>query len=298
VKGSALALKAKVLLFNQQWQAAADAANQVIQDGNFSLYNDYKNLFLAVGQDNNPEIIFSVRYLNPDSYSDQDIQLAWFGNMNPNQQFVDDFECTDGQPISSSPLYDSTNWKKNRDPRLMYTVRNFNEPGINSAGNVVYFNYTNNSLTGWEDMKGINIDAVPVDYSTKSEQDWILIRYADVLLMYAEAKNEVSGPDVSIFNAINAVRARPGINMPPIPAGLTKDQMRTRIMHERRVELGMEGLRYDDIKRWKTAETYLPTIVDAGGVRRAFDPSRDYLWPFPQSEIDVNPNLVQNPGYH
>jgi hypothetical protein len=117
------------------------------------------------------------------------------------------------------------------------------------------------------------------------------------LLMYAEAKNEASGPDQTIYDAVNAVRARQGINMPPLPAGLNQADMRTRIRHERRVELGLEGLRWADIKRWKTAETYIPTLIDLGGVHRAFDPAKNYLMPIPQSEIDINTSLVQNPNY-
>ena len=85
--------------------------------------------------------------------------------------------------------------------------------------------------------------------------------------------------------------------MPPIPAGLTQAQMRDRIRQERRVELALEGFRWSDIKRWKTAETYIPTLVDQGGQRRVFNPAKHYLMPFPQSEIDINKNLVQNPGY-
>jgi hypothetical protein len=85
--------------------------------------------------------------------------------------------------------------------------------------------------------------------------------------------------------------------MPPVPAGLSKDQMRERIRHERRVELALEGKRYWDIKRWKTAEIYIPTLVDPGGAQRKFDPAKHYLFPFPQSEIDVNPSLDQNPNY-
>jgi len=297
VKGSALALKARVLLYSQQWQEAADAANQVIQDGVFGLNNDYRSMFLASGQTNNPEIMFSAQYLNPDRYSNQDIIISWFGVLNPNDSFVNDFECIDGKPITSSPLYDPADWTKNRDPRLMHTVRVFGEPQINSSGKENYFYEINPSATGWEPMKGVNIDALPMDYSTKSEQDWILLRYADVLLMYAEAKNEVSGPDASVYDAINIVRARPGVDMPPISTGLTKDEMRIRIMHERRVELGLEGLRYADIKRWKTIETYIPSLVDPEGVPRVFNPAKDYLLPFPQSEIDVNPNLEQNSPY-
>lgn len=297
VKGSALALKSRVLLFKQDWPGAAAAANQVITDGKFSLYNDFRNLFLTAGQNNNPEVIFSTRFLNPNNFSDQDIQLQWWGVLNPRQELVDAFECTDGLPITSSPLYNPNNWKANRDPRLLMTVKLFEDPAVQASGAVVPYNYNAPSSTGYEPNKFIDVEQLPIDYSTKSEQDWILIRYAEVLLNYAEAQNEAVGPDASVYTAINTVRARPGINMPAIPAGLTKDQMRTRIWQERRVEFALEGLRYGDIKRWKLAETYIPTLTDAGGVQRKFDPTKNYVFPFPQSEIDVNPALEQNPGY-
>jgi hypothetical protein len=74
--------------------------------------------------------------------------------------------------------------------------------------------------------------------------------------------------------------------------------MRERIRNERRVEFAFEGMRYRDIRRWKTAEIYINTLIEPGSnIKRVFDPSKHYLFPFPQSEIDINPNLVQNPGY-
>ena len=222
VKGSALALKSRVLLYQQDWTGAAAAAAQVIQDGKFSLYNNFKNLFLAAGQNGNPEIMFSTRFLNPDNYSDQDIELEWWGLLNPRQELVDAFECTDGLPISSSPLYNPANWKLNRDPRMLLTVKLFADPAVKASGEVVPYAYNGPSTTGYEPSKLVDVEALPVDYSTKSEHDWILIRYAEVLLNYAEAQNEVGGPDASVYSAINLVRARPGINMPPIPAGLSQ----------------------------------------------------------------------------
>jgi hypothetical protein len=194
-------------------------------------------------------------------------------------------------------LYDPANYKLNRDPRLALTIKPFADKAIDSSGKERDFAYNGQSATGYNPVKYGNWDALPCDYSTKSEQDWIILRYADVLLMYAEAKNEASGPDASVYKAINDIRARPGIKMPPLPEGLTKEQMRDRIRQERRVELALEGLRWSDIKRWKTAETYIPTLVDQGGQRRVFDKTKHYLMPFPQSEIDINKNLVQNPGY-
>jgi len=185
----------------------------------------------------------------------------------------------------------------NRDPRLLMTIKGFEDKVINSSGKEMGFNYNAPSGTGYEPVKGLNWDALPVDYSTRSEQDWVLLRYAEVLLIYAEAKNEASGPDASIYDAINKVRARPGVNMPPVAEGLSKEQLRLRIMHERRIEFALEGKRYWDIKRWKTAETYIPTLVDPGGARRRFDPAKHYLFPFPQSERDTNDQLDQNPNY-
>lgn len=299
VKGSALALKSRVLLHQEDWSGAASAATQVMADGQFSLFqNEWKNLFLAEGQDNNPEIIFSTKYLNPDNSSQQDIRILWHGIWNPRQELRDAFECTDGLPINISPLYDPNNWKLNRDPRLLQTIRAFEDPAVKASGEVVPFAYNGVSQTGLVPAKGGNVETLPIDYATKSEQDWILIRYAEVLLNFAEATNELTGPTPAVYNAVNAVRGRQGVNMPPLPDGLSQEEMRARIWNERRVEFAFEGMRYRDIKRWKLAETYIPTLVEPGSnISRAFDPSKHYLFPFPQSEIDINPNLVQNPGY-
>lgn len=298
VKGSALALKARVLLYQGRWAEAAAAAKQVMDLGKFSLFNNYRTLFLAIGQSSNPEIIFSTMYLNPDQSSDLDIRWNWHGVVNPRRELVDDYECTDGKPITSSSLYNPNNIWANRDPRLAMTIKSFDEAWVlNSSGQKAYFNYNGQSSSGFNPVKYGNWDALTCDYSTKSEQDWILIRYADVLLMFAEATNEATGPSQAVYDAINAIRARPGINMPAIGTGKTQAQLRDIIRHERRIELAMEGLRWSDIKRWKTAEAYINTLVDQGGVKRKFTAPTHYLLPFPQSEIDVNKNLVQNPGY-
>ncbi|MCY1719353.1 RagB/SusD family nutrient uptake outer membrane protein [Prolixibacteraceae bacterium Z1-6] len=295
VKGSAQALKARVLLYNERWSDAAEAANQVISDGKYDLFDNFRTLFLTEGQPNNPEIIFSTRYLAPDITNNLDIRFSWHGILNPNQILVDAYECTDGLTIDESPLYDPTNWRLNRDPRCLMTIKAYEDKVINSAGVEMGFNY-NNVGNGYNPVKYCNWDVLPIDYSTISDQDWILIRYAEVLLMYAEAKNEASGPDASVYSAVNQVRDR--VDMPPLPEGLSKDEMRERIRHERRVELALEGFRWSDVRRWRIAEDIIPTIVDVGGARRKFDPSKHYLLPFPQSERDINPNLDQNPGYN
>jgi len=132
------------------------------------------------------------------------------------------------------------------------------------------------------------------------DQDYVLLRYADIKLMYAEAQNEAAGPDASVYQQVNEVRARPGVNMPALPAGLTQDDMRQRIRHERRVEFALEGLRYFDLRRWGIAAQKLNGFVQNPlnpGVTTIYKDNYAF-WPIQQTEIDRNkPVLVQNDGY-
>ncbi len=298
VKASALALKARLYLHEENWTQAASTAKQIMDDGKFGLFDDFKNLFLHYGQDNNPEILFSTKYLAPDNTSEQDIQIQWWGIINPRQELVDAFETTDGLSITDpNSIYNPDDIWANRDPRLRLTLKDFNEPAVKASGEVISYDYNNPSSTGYEPDKFVDVEELPVDYSTLSHHDWVILRYAEVLLNYAEAQNEAAGPDQSVYDAINEVRARPGIDMPPLPAGLSQDEMRERIWNERRVEMALEGIRYSDIKRWKIAETYIPTLQMPSGEYRQFDPSKHYLFPFPQSEIDLVSSLKQNSGY-
>jgi hypothetical protein len=138
------------------------------------------------------------------------------------------------------------------------------------------------------------------DYGTLDDNDFVLLRYADVKLMYAEAQNEAVGPDASVYQQINEVRARPTVNMPPLPAGLSQDEMRERIRHERRVEFALEGLRYHDLRRWGIATEKLNGFVPNPlfpTIKTKYDDKYQF-WPIPQTEIDRNqPDLEQNPGY-
>lgn len=299
VRGSALALKAKIHLHNEQWQEAADAAALVIGSNVFKLSNNYKNLFLTASQEKNAEIIFSSRYMNPDRYATDGIDMKYGASaaLNARLDFINEFECTDGLPITTSPLYDPANVFGNRDPRLAFTIRHASEPITNPANGLVHNNNLSGLHTPYLIRKYVDPAHLPLSFATRSDQDYVVLRYAEVLLIYAEAKNEQSGPDQSVYDAVNAVRARVGVNMPALPADLDQAAMRDRIRHERRVELGAEGMRYLDLKRWKTAEIIIPTIVDPGGVTRQFDPAKHYVFPFPQGEVDVNTKLKQNPNY-
>ena len=116
--------------------------------------------------------------------------------------------------------------------------------------------------------------------------------------MYAEAKNEATGPDASVYIALNQVRGRTGVDVPEVDQERynTRESLREFIRHERRVELALEGHRYFDLKRWRIAEEELHDMEVPGGATMVFRPE-NYLLPFPQKEIDRNPNLEQNPGY-
>jgi len=129
----------------------------------------------------------------------------------------------------------------------------------------------------------------------------MFIRYADVLLMFAEAQNEVDAtPSDAVYDAVNRVRGRVG--MPTYAYGSkSQSEMREIIRHERRVEFAGEGLYYNDIRRWMTAELVMNAVIqDYAGTDiavRAFDPDRDYWWPVPADQILLNKKLEQNPNY-
>jgi hypothetical protein len=139
----------------------------------------------------------------------------------------------------------------------------------------------------------------------------MLIRYAEILLTYAEAKIELNQIDQSVYDAINAIRSRSDVNLPPIESGKTQDQMREIVRHERMLELAFEGHRLFDIRRWRIAEDVIPGYVEGmtyknsegnyvtvriDGFLKVFE-SKHYLWPIPKKELDLNPGLGQNPGW-
>lgn len=308
VKGSALGLKGRVLITQQKWGDAVSVLQQVINSGKFALANSYAELFRTAGQANaavNTEIMFSTQYLattNPQRTSPgaagMNIELGWYSLMQPYQNLIDDYEMTDGKSIAESPLYNATVPYANRDPRLDLTVKLPGETWRNASGVAWAGSYT--SFTGYLVEKYVDLSKAPFTTATATttDQDFIHLRYADVLLMYAEAKNEVSGPDATIYNAINSVRGRTDINMPNVDQAKynSKESLRDYIRHERRVEFAFEGQRYNDLKRWQIAHIKLPTLKTPSGTPLVFE-TKNYLLPFQQSELDNNPQLIQNEGY-
>ncbi|MGQ8338765.1 RagB/SusD family nutrient uptake outer membrane protein [Sunxiuqinia sp. A32] len=297
-KGAALALKARVLLYEESWAEAASTAQLVMDLAKYSLFPDYRGLFMLENE-NNSEVIWDIQFKLTEFGHGYDDAVDRHSNNSPLKGLVDSYYMTDGMSIQESSMYDSADPYANRDPRLYQTVRllgNMYNGNIDTEQQLDQTGFGTKKFTTYSDNN--QIAEIP---GGKSEVNPIVIRYAEVLLTYAEAKNEAEGPVESVYNALNQLRNRPTVNMPDFPAGLTKDEMRQEIRNERRVELAMEGKYLEDIKRWKTAEVEMngPVYNSEGDVYevRKFDPNRDYLWAIPSQEIDLNSNLDQNPGW-
>lgn len=312
-KGAALGLKARVLLFEasplfntgndpEKWNAAANAAKVVMDmadEAGYGLFPDYRSLFLPENE-NNQEVIFDVQYIYPDGGNSFDLIGRQYNTNAPVQGLVDAYYMKDGLPVEESPLSATSGRYENRDPRFYATVV---FPGDTFMGQVVTEDRFAITGYGLEKYTIYTEAPAPPDKADlkggQSETNYMVIRYADILMMYAEAKNEYSGPDASVYDAVNAIRERAG--MPDFPAGLSQDEMREAIRHERRIEFAGEGYYYNDIRRWKTAEIVMNAPVHNWAneeiEKRIFNPARDYWWPIPQSELDLNPNLEQNPNY-
>jgi len=331
-KGAAYSLKGRVLLYAERWAEAAAASKTVIDGGDYSLYPDYRLIFL---DENNDEVVWAKKFQNPDKTHQSEAggtagagwdvynsprsfagpnDAGWVGNC-PTQNFVDAYEMVDGLPQSSSPLYDPASPFDNLDPRFEATVVH---DGSTFRGQVMEM-YPGgkhdlpgaNTPTGYYTRK-FHRENIPV-YSLPGDQDWIYIRYAEVLLNYAEAQNEATGPDASVYDAINQIRSRPSVDMPDLPAGLSQAEMRDKIRHERRIELVYEEHRFYDIRRWRIAEDLLNgpmqgiemTVDDGTGdiIYSKFDfeersfPPKLYVLPIGQSEMDKSPGLNQIAGW-
>ncbi|MCG8306310.1 MAG: RagB/SusD family nutrient uptake outer membrane protein [Cytophagales bacterium] len=296
-KGAAIGMKTRVLLYDEKWTEAAAAAEDVMDLG-YGLFGDYGDLFLPENE-NNEEIIFDVQFKSPEFGHAWDTYISPLGgatngwsSLVPMQNLIDDYEMIDGLSIDESPLYDPDNPFKDRDPRF---ERTFWYPGTTISGTPFD---PSSSYTGYAYRKYTEYDENPrpfIPYPNGSQTNAIVVRYADILLMYAEAQNEDVGPDQTVYDAINAVRRR--ADMPLIPPGKTQDEMRQIIRHERRIELVFEGWHYKDLLRWGIAQDEIDGLVDPGGTRK-FNEDRDTLWPIPSREFDIEGTpLEQNPNY-
>jgi hypothetical protein len=340
---AALAFKARVALFegtrskfhkygdpNAHLTLAVTAAKAVMDSKQHDLFASYFNLFQYEGEGRQNRENIIVRQYGV-TVADRVSTHAYYrgslenGNLSPTKSLADSYLMKDGLPISKSPLYKtpvvSLDVFANRDERMLATIMKRGDAymGTKPVFDVAPLVF---NKTGFTFRKYSNID----DWVTQASlMDRDILRYAEVLLTYAEAKfeleNQISDADLDI--SINLLRNRAKVakltNAFVATNGL---DMREEIRRERRVELAQEGFRYWDLIRWKTAETELPKPVlgnyffkDEFGTSvtvnltpdnyilvqnasfRKFDPARDYLWPLPINEISLNSNLKQNPKW-
>ncbi len=344
-KCAALAIKMRSALYWGDYQRAKDAAKAIMDLNQYSIEPDYSKLFMIAGQ-GSPEIILAAQY-TPVTFGFGTIGQMYnnadggWSSIVPTQNLVDMYEMKDGLTKEESPLYDPAHPFKDRDPRMAATVL---FPGQDFEGDV--FNTLDQLLP--DGSKNQNFPLV-ADNASKTALTWakylvpmsqyddiwdtgacpIIFRYAEVLLSYAEAANELSGPSADVYDAVDLVRTRGGLPAVDRAKYASKETLRELIRRERSVEFAGEGLRRADIVRWKdnsgkmiaetvlngalnrvvgtvnNAETdvYKRATIDVAASadkklveNRQFKPHNRYF-PIPQSSRDKNPNLTQNPGY-
>ena len=291
--GAAQAMLAKVYLTRQDWANAAQTAGQLIATGRYALLPNWKDCFKIATKITNSESIFEINYdglLDPGAGSVHTLFSlpsgfpggAAYGLMTVAPSLARLFAASDkrglGGTFITSPYVDA----------LGDTAKWTDPPATLGPAFLKYLDQT--------DLQNMH----QRDWARQSN-DWIVLRYADVLLMYAEAVNEGGAPVAAMTarQALNAVRTRAGIDSVP---GLSTAAFRDSVWLERRREFLFEGQRWFDLSRWGvlnsviTAKTTELGTISPGETTVHGAPSN--LLPLPQGELSKNPNLTQNPGWN
>lgn len=337
--GAAVALKARTFLYDNDWANVVATTDKLINSttyGQYSLFSSYSGLFLPQNEYNN-EVIWDIAFVPSlktwgNFYDLAPLSVgARLNQMAPTQELVNDYVMLNGKPITATGSgYSEDNPYVNRDPRLTATVVYHGYKWLKPDGSTqtIYIKpgTAPDATSKVDEYVGQGANATSTGYYLRKYYDpsslaaftsglnLIMLRYADVLLMYAEAKNELGQMDQTVWNlTIKALRQRAGFTDPEAltyNTSWTQSDLRDIIRRERRCELAIEGLRIFDIRRWKTAQIVLndyPHGARYGEVgvangyiqldKRTFDAERDYLWAVPQSQKDLNPKLGQNPKW-
>ena len=324
--GVCWALISRLALYYKHYDVARDAAKKVIDQGIYKLYrssdpgiNSYAELFSYAGELNNERVFFKDNGSSGAWTTFAPYGVGGETIISPTSTIVNTYETLQGKTLDelgpdSAAIYEKNpNFKNNRDPRLAATIL---YPGVNYLDDVLDpFDPTGNSsdligrqfstATGFWNKK--YLDAKD-RYSSSRTLDFMIIRYAEVLLNYVESLEELDdwqNPDIVKY--LNDIRNRAG--MPPVDIAEynTQAKMQTLIRRERTVELAFEGVRYYDVRRWGIlgdvmngqvygaydSYTGSPVKVEV----RSNNPDRDLLWPIPRGELLANPMMKQNPGY-
>ena len=352
-QGAALAIRMREALYYEDWTTAKNKAQQIIDLGIYNLDPDYSNIFRISGK-NSSEIILAIQYI-PSTKTFGTIGQMYnngdggWSSIVPTQNLADMYEMSNGLTTGETgSTYDPTHPYANRDPRMGMTIY---YPGSNFTkedGSITVFNTLDKAINGSTNANY----PLAADNASKTAMSWakyldpitqynatgiwdteaspIVFRYAEVLLTFAEAENEINGPSSNVYGAIDQIRQRVGMPIVDRNKYNTKDKLRELIHRERSVEFAGEGLRRADIVRWKTtdgkmvAETVLNKTLErvvgtvnmdkniASSMRatininasatdkkiedRTFKSYQRYL-PIPQDARDSNPKLTQNKDY-
>lgn len=287
-KGAAMALKARIALYMGDWQTAADAAKACIDLKQYQLHKSFSDLFLTTTRNAEESIFLLPRSIaNKVTIGNGEVMNIITRNpggwaaKDPSWDLLASFLCTDGLPIDESPLFDSHDPFKNRDPRCAATIVPFGSVHLGFEYNphpqaLQVMNYNTGKLQKNNDTRanaqfasfnGLvwkkGVDETWLQNGKDTDPDKIIIRYADVLLMYAEAMIELNKIDQSVLDAINSVRARAyGVDKSqttqyPAITTTNQTQLRKIVRIERRMEFAKEGPRYMDLVRWRLASKAL-----------------------------------------
>lgn len=321
------AIMGRMALFTKHYDEAIDAYQHVI--GKYSLftsgdgsdgYKNYSELFTEKNEECD-EVILGIHYAGPGLNEGQTFSISWGAPMNAieaTRNLCDDYYCTDGLPIDKSPLFKGKTGKdaynadhpdyaryENRDPRLKGTLF---VPGMTWLNDV--YNYDKDTNPSGKKLSANSQVAimkwfVPENMANEYDGslDYYVMRYAEVLLSLSEAMIEKGGYSQSeITKYINEVRER--VHMPSVESvegtGLTQEQLRQIVRHERRVELAFEDLRFADLYRWGEWKNSIDRMnqeyatYGSGCYERQYRGEQDDVWPIPQNEIDTDKNLKQH----
>lgn len=333
-KGAVMTLLARTYLYENDWQNVVAVCEKIMKGeyGDYKLFPSYSGLFLPENEYNS-EIILDLGYvLNMRTWMEMydAVPLSVGGRVNafaPTQELVDDYIMLNGRGIDEADSgYKEDDPYINRDPRLSATIVYHGYQWTNGKGvtSTIYIQPGSSKDAGvanLDEYAGPGQNSTGTGYYIRKYFDptapeglaaglnIILMRYADVLLMYAEAKNELGGMNETVWNqTIRPIRERAGFTDASALSYPATGNMQAIIRRERRCELAVEGLRVFDIRRWKTIETVLNgrphgAKFAAGNTKyieldeRKFNKDRDYLFAIPQSQRDINKSLTQNPGY-
>ena len=333
-QGAAMMLLARTYLYENDWSNVASITQRIMSGefGQYELFNSYEGLFLPENEQND-EVILDLGY-TPELRTWMEmydgIPISQGGRINqfaPTQELVDNYIMRNGKAINETGSgYNENDPYINRDPRLNATIVYHGYQWRDGDGNIstIYIRPGSSAdagATNLDEYSGPGQNSTSTGYYIRKYFDpeapegmnsglnLILMRYADVLLMYAEAKNELGEMNETVWNqTIRPIRERAGFTDTDALNYPSDVNMRELIRSERRSELAIEGLRIFDIRRWGTIETVMNgkphgARFAANNTQyieledRIFEPGRDYLFAIPQSQRDINENLTQNPDY-